>query len=214
MTPSGSSPRVIVLGGGGHARVVLDAVRSAGTQVHGFVDRDPAARLADLPHLGDDAVVLAMDVDDVLLVNGLGSLTSTSARRDLYDRFAAAGFRHAAVVHPAAVIADDTVIDSGAQIMAGAVVQTGAHIGVNVIVNTRASVDHDTVIGDHAHVAPGAVVCGGVKIGPGVHVGAGAVVVQGISIGANALLMAGAVVVDDVPEGACVAGVPARERTT
>jgi sugar O-acyltransferase (sialic acid O-acetyltransferase NeuD family) len=205
--------RVILLGGGGHARVVLDAVRAAGTEVAGFVDRDPSARLAELPHLGDDDALLAMPAEDVLLVNGLGSVTSTAARSALHERFTAAGFQFAAVVHPAATIADDAEIESGAQVMAGAVVQTGARIGANALVNTCASVDHDSVVGAHSHVAPGAVICGGVSIGPEVHVGAGAVVVQGVTVGANALIMAGAVVTRDVPERARMAGVPARERT-
>ncbi len=213
MTSTLGAPHIIVLGGGGHARVILDAIRAAGSEVHGFADRDANATLGDIPLLGDDDAVLAMDPNDVLLVNGLGSIRSTAARRALHERFATAGFRHAAVVHPASVIADDASIGAGAQIMAGAIVQTGARIGLNAIVNTRASVDHDSIVGDHAHVAPGAVICGGVDIGRGAHIGAGAVVVQGISIGANVLVMAGAVVVDDVESGTCVRGVPARERT-
>jgi len=83
-------------------------------------------------------------------------------------------------------------------------------IGVNAIINTRASVDHDCVIGGHVHIAPGVVLGGGITIGVGSHIGAGSSVIQNIRIGENALVAAGASVVTDFPDGANIAGVPAK----
>ncbi len=205
-------PRVIVVGAGGHGRVVADALALAGARLMGFADADPA-RAHDLPagaYLGADDAVFAYDPAEVMLANGVGGAGSTQRRREVYERFAARGFRFAVVVHPAAVVARSARLEPGAQVLAGAVVQPGAVVEADAIVNTRASVDHDCRIGAHAHIAPGATLCGEVTVGPGAHIGTGASVIQGVTIGAGALVAAGAAVVGDVPEGVRVAGVPAR----
>ncbi len=203
--------RVVVLGAGGHARVLLDALRLLGDDVVGCIDPDPAAGLPGVPRLGGDEAFATLDPAGVLLVNGLGSIASTALRRRVHADATARGFAFATVVHPSAVVARDVVLAAGAQVCAGAVLQTGARVLDDALVNTRASVDHDSVVGAHAHVAPGAVVCGGVTIGDGAHVGTGAVLVQGVRIGADALVGAGAVVLRDVAAGRRVVGVPARE---
>jgi UDP-perosamine 4-acetyltransferase len=204
---------VILIGGGGHGRVLLDALLALGADVLGIADPAlptdvPGPR--GLPVLGGDDAALAQAADAVMLVNGVGSTRSTAARTALYERFVAAGYRFATVVHPAAVIAGDVALGDGAQVMAGAVLQTGARLGANCIVNTRASVDHDCDIGAGAHIAPGVTLSGGVRIGPGSHIGTGAVVIQQVRIGAGALIGAGAVVLADVPDGGRVdaAGAP------
>ena len=96
-------------------------------------------------------------------------------------------------------------------VMQGSVVQSCAHIGKHCIVNTGASVDHDCEVADFVHIAPHATVLGGVKIGEGSWIGAGAVVKQYVTIGRNCMIGAGAVVLENVPDGATVVGVPAKE---
>jgi len=204
---------VIVLGGGGHARVLIDALRSRAVSILGIVEADPRRHgqmLLDIPIIGGDNMVLEMATDSLRLVNGIGSVGVSAARRRLYEEFRARGYRFATVVHISAIVAPDVVLAEGAQIMAGSVVQTGCHIGENAIINTRAAVDHDCEIGNHVHVSPGATLCGNVVVGEGSHIGAGATVIQGIQIGRNSLVAAGAVVIHDVPDGVTVAGVPAR----
>ena len=94
--------------------------------------------------------------------------------------------------------------------MAGVVVQPGSCLGENVIVNTGARVDHDCLVDAHAHIAPGAILCGNVQIGKGAHIGTGANILPGKKVGAGSIVGAGAVVVDDVPPGITVVGIPAR----
>jgi UDP-perosamine 4-acetyltransferase len=205
---------VIVLAAGGHAKVLVDALRLRSAEVLGIVDPDPAKigeRIFGVPVLGGDDEIAKYPVDAVRLVNGLGSVRDGSRRKALFMRFKAMGYRFASVIHPSAIIAADVDIGEGAQIMAGAVVQAGCRIGVNAIINTRVALDHDCQIDDHAHIAPGATLSGGVSVGNGSHVGTGATLIQGIQIGNESVVGAGAVVIRDVLDGVTVVGVPAKE---
>lgn len=204
---------VIILGGGGHAKVLVEALRTTNIIIVGITDADPAKQgtaIMGVPVLGDDSVVGQHDPSRVRLVNGLGSVNIPAARASLFETFTSQGFSFATVIHPRAIVASDAVLAEGAQIMAGAVIQPGVIIGRNSIVNTGAIVDHDCMIGDHAHLSPGAMLSGGVRIGNNTHVGTGATVIQGITIGAGCLVAAGAVVISNVPDGTAVMGVPAR----
>jgi UDP-perosamine 4-acetyltransferase len=203
---------VIILGAGGHARVLAEALRANRIRIIGCTAAAgaPDPGLPGLPFLGGDDVVAGHDPSSVRLVNGLGSVGRAEPRIALFERFKRQGFMFATVLHPAAWIADDVICDEGAQVMAGARLQTGCRIGADAIINTGAVVDHDGRIGAHCHVAPGAVLSGDVQLGEGAHVGTGACVIQGIRIGRYSLVAAGAAVVQDVPEHCVVAGVPAR----
>lgn len=195
---------VIVIGGGGHAKVLIDALLLQDLEVAGISDPTLTAGQAGprgVSVLGDDEAVRRFSPDGVQLVNGVGSTGSTARRREIFERFVSAGYRFTSVIHPSAVIAEDVILGHGVQIMAGAVIQTGTTIGDDTIVNTRASVDHDCRVGDHVHLAPGATLSGGVSVGARTHVGVGAIIIQSISIGPDSLIGAGAVVVEDVPEG-------------
>jgi UDP-perosamine 4-acetyltransferase len=204
---------LIVLGAGGHAKVLIEALRLAGRRVLFAVDVDAARHgqsVGGVPIRGDDDVVLAHPRGEVLLVHGLGSTRQCEDRGRLFDRMKQHGYGFARVLHPAAILSPSASLAEGAQILAGAVVQTDCVLEANVIVNTNASVDHDCRIGRHSHVGPGVAMSGGVCVGERTHIGVGATIVQGLTIGSGVLVAAGAVVVSDVPDGATVRGVPAR----
>ena len=193
---------VIVIGGG-HARVVVDALRLCGISMLGICD--PALpRGSEGPFgiavLGDDKAVAAYAPEQVDLVNGVGSIESTQARRQVFETFRQRGYQFAAVVHPSAVIANDVTLGEGAQIMAGAIIQSGTTVGSDSIVNTGARIDHDCRVGNHVHIAPGATLSGGVVVGDGTHIGVAAAVIQSIKLGRNCLIGAGAVVTRDVAD--------------
>jgi UDP-perosamine 4-acetyltransferase len=205
--------RIVLIGAGGHARVLIEVLRARREKIAGFVSNDPqndAGEMGELPHLCTDEELLAAGPEGIDLVNGIGSTGKSDRRRRLFERFHEAGFRFATVMHPAAIMASDVVLGEGAQVMAGAVLQPGVVVGANAIVNTGALVDHDVRLGDHCHVAPGACVAGAVTIGEAAHVGAGSTVIQSVRVGDGALIAAGATVIRDVPAGIVVAGVPAR----
>ena len=206
---------VIVLGAGGHAKVLIASLRRLGVEVLGCVVAETAA--TDRPVLGaavlgDESILSGLDPTTARLVNGVGSLEPHSARKRLFEHWSARGWRFADVIDPHAVIDPKTVLGEGVQVMAGAVVQPGVRLGANCILNTRAAVDHDCVIGAHVHLAPGVTLSGGVVIGDDAHLGPGVTVVQGVAIGPGATVAAGATVVADVAAGARVFGVPAKSR--
>lgn len=204
---------VLVVGAGGHGRVVADALRATGREVLGFLDAAAeleGAQIDGLPVLGDDNLLRSYPPTSVMLANGIGSTLATAARQRLYERLKTSGYEFETVRHPRAIVSLSANLRSGAQIMAGAVLQPGVVIGEDTIINTGALIDHDCMIGAHCHVAPGAVLSGAVRVGDGSHIGTAASVIQGVTIGAGALIAAGAVVVADVPDGARMAGLPAR----
>lgn len=204
----------VILGAGGHARVLLAALACRGLCPIGCLSPvpPPAPWPEGVVHLGGDAHLAMLTPARIQLVNGRGSVGSTSSRRRLYELAKDQRFKFMSVVHPAAVIDKGILAEEGLQVMAGAIVQGGVALGVNVLVNTGAVVDHDCRIGAHCHIATGARLSGEVELGVGVHIGTGASVIQGVRIGEEAIVGAGAVVVKDVPSGATVVGVPARVR--
>jgi UDP-perosamine 4-acetyltransferase len=202
---------LIIIGGGGHAKVLASALLLQHRSVLGFVDMNPSLPpLLGLAYLGDESAIFLYPPDQLRLVNGVGSIDSTVVRRMLHEKFQKRQYVFETVIHPSAIIAPEVHIEDGVQIMAGTVVQPGSRFGANVIINTGARIDHDCLIEAHVHIAPGVILSGNVHIGEGAHVGTGASIIQGITVGAASIVGAGAVVVSDVPAGVTVVGVPAK----
>ena len=203
---------IVVFGGGGHGRVVIEALRAAGESTPvAVLDPALAGKVDGVPVRqggGAAAALRAAGVEAAAI--GVGSVGDTAARRRVHGEALAAGFALPPVVHPRASVAGTASLLPGCFVAAGAVVGPGARIGEGTIVNSNAVVDHDCVLGAFVHIAPGAALSGGVVVGDDAHVGTGAAVVQGVRIGAGALVGAGAAVIADVPEGAVAVGVPAR----
>jgi sugar O-acyltransferase (sialic acid O-acetyltransferase NeuD family) len=207
------SKTVLLIGFGGHAQVVAEALwrmAEAGSEWHplGFVDDNPALQgraFLGLPVLGPIVTWREVGADAVVVAIGDNAL-----RRRFYLDLQAAGARFATVIHPRAIVAPDVVIGPGSMVLAGVVVNTGSVIGANVILNTACSLDHHNRIGDHVHVAPGVHTGGEVTVAEGALVGIGATVLPRRRLGAWSVIGAGAVVLHDIPDRVTAAGVPAR----
>lgn len=202
--------QIVLLGAGGHARVLLKVLARLGHSVLGVVAAQTPERDIGVPLLGDDAWLLDRGCQGIVLVNGIGSVGETGLRSKVSRRFRDAGFTFQAVVDPLASIEDDCRIGDGAQILRGGLIQTGVQVGADAIVNTGAIIDHDCRIGAGAHIAPGCVLSGEVIVGERAHLGTGSVVRQGIHIGSGAVIGAGSVVVSNIADGMMACGVPAR----
>jgi len=207
--------KVIGLGAGGHARVVIEILRCDGMyELAGLLDANTTlhgSSVLGVPVLGDDGLVPALKRDGIdRFFVGVGSIGGYEPRRYLYDLAREHGMKPVDAVHPQAVISPSAEYRAGVTIMAGAVINACARLGENVIVNTNAVVEHDCVIADHVHIAIGAQVAGAVRIDSGAHIGAGATVIECVHIGERGVVGAGAVVTGDVDPGLTVVGSPAR----
>lgn len=205
---------VVIVGAGGHAVVLADALLAAGDEVLGFTDADAALRGAErcgLRVLGGDEVLDSYERARVRLVNGIGGIgcVGDMLRRHVQQRLHAQGWRFAGVRHPSAVVSRFAHLHDDVQLLAGCIVQADARLAEGCVVNTAAVIEHDVVLEAYIHVAPRALLCGGVRVGEGSHVGAGAVVRQGLRLGARTVIGAGAVVVKDCEGGTTLVGVPA-----
>ena len=210
-----NNKRSVVLGGGGHASVLIDCLLASGAcQPHAILDADSLLwgdELLGVPIIGGDnllADIVNCGID--YFVVGLGSVGDASPRRRLFELGLSHELQPLTVIHPQALCSKWAKIGSGCQLLPGSIVNAGAVLGTNVIVNSGAIVEHDCVLNDHSHVATGAKLSGAVQVGIGAHIGVGASVMQGISISEGAIVGAGAVVVKDVAPHRVVIGVPAR----
>jgi len=208
--------KLYVLAGGGHGRVILDALLSLKVQVNGLVDSSlVGSRVFDIPVLGDDEWLLKQNPSTTTLVNGLGiTKNSIIGRKTLFEQFQNKGFDFLSICHPSAVVSQFTTIERGAQIMAGVHVQCGVFVGCNSVLNTCSSIDHDCIIAEHSFIGPNSTLCGQVRIEKNVLVGAGAVILPGITVGEGAIVAAGAVVTKNVLPDTCVYGNPASCKST
>jgi sugar O-acyltransferase (sialic acid O-acetyltransferase NeuD family) len=200
----------VLIGLGGHALVVIDALRSAGRSTVGYCDREERRSIAgDLTYFGREASSegkAVLETHDFLVTIGDNAL-----RAKVSAGLLAAGFTEAeAIIHATATVGSGVSFGRGTQVQGGVLVNARSDIGRGVILNTGCIVEHECVVGDFAHVAPGAVLAGNVKLGDGAFVGANATVIQGVTIGENAIVGAGAVVLRDVPAGCTAVGNPAR----
>jgi sugar O-acyltransferase (sialic acid O-acetyltransferase NeuD family) len=205
----------VILGGGGHASVLIDCILSSGKiKITGVLDINRSLwgkKLSGIPILGDERLLPKMISRGVnSFVVGVGSVGDCEIRRRLFGIGLKYSLKPVTVIHSSAIISRGAELGPGSQVLPGAIVNTGVKIGANSIINSGAIIEHDCVIGPYVHVASGAKLASAVHVGEGAHIGSGASVRQGIRIGANAMVGMGAVVVKDVPKETTVAGVPAR----
>ena len=205
---------VVGLGAGGHARVVIEAVRFEDKyDLVGMLDRNPELTGKDLlgvPILGTDDILPKLIEHVSHFFVGVASTGPVTTRLRLYEMAVNLGMQPIDVIHPSAIVSRSATYGAGITVLAGAIINACVALGTNTIVNTGAIIEHDSIIGDHVHVATGACLCGGVHIGRETHVGAGATILQGVKVGDRVVVGAGAVVIRDVPPGVTVVGVPAR----
>lgn len=201
---------IVIIGAGGHGRVVAALAQRVGYPVGGFLERSTEPTVGDFPILGGDDYLDAKPARDTQIAMGLGSRATWLRRWALCEHIDGLGLSAPRLIDPDATLASSVETGRGTQVLMGARVQHGASIGEWCVVNTAAVIEHDCRIQAHTHVAPGAILCGGVTLGEGTFIGAGSVIKEGVTIGTRATVGLGAVVIRDVADGQTVVGVPAR----
>jgi sugar O-acyltransferase (sialic acid O-acetyltransferase NeuD family) len=205
-----SGRRLLILGAGGHGKVVGDCAHAANvwSEILFFDDRWPSlatcgpwrvmgvgAALAKQAGRGDSAIV---------------AIGQAEPRLAWLNRLVDAGVEIATVIHPSAVVSRDANLGKGCVVVAGAVINIGSRLGAGCIVNTGATVDHDCELGDGVHICPGANLGGGVRVGERSWIGIGGSVRHEVRIGARVTVGAGAAVVSNVADDLTMVGVPAK----
>lgn len=196
---------LIVIGAGGHAKVVISAIQALGLDVSEVYDDDPAkwgTAIQGVPVIG--ALELLKSKKGVRAVIGVGNNLIRKKISEMFD------VSWQTVIHPRAIVHPSVKIGAGVVVFAGAVIQPDSILGAHCIVNTSAIVDHDCILGDFVHVGPGVNICGGVSVGTGTLLGVGTSVIPSLEIGSWATVGAGSAVVHDVHSNVTVLGSPAR----
>ena len=200
--------RVVVIGAGGHAKVVIATLQAAGFAVAALLDDDPARAGSVL--LGVEVQGTTADLLRVERVPAVIAVGDNRSRREIAGRLA--GLEWLSVVHPAAFVHPSVRLGPGTIVFAGCVIQPDTILGSHVIVNTGARVDHDCLIEDFVHLAPGTLLAGGVTVREGALLGVGSAAIPGVTVGPWTTVGAGGVVIDDLPGGVTAVGVPALPR--
>lgn len=209
--------RFIILGAGGHGKVVADLVRACGAEVVGFADSDPRKLGRTAEPGGADVLVSQDELFEAFDENGqlpegsdalVVAVGNNSIREEFVRHFGATLCPH--IVHPSAVVSPSAQLGAGTVVFPHAVINADARLGDAVIINTSVVVEHDCQIGDGVHISPQAVLNGGCAVGEETWIGSGASTVHGVSIGARATIGAGTVVIRDLPDGVTAVGNPAR----
>lgn len=206
--PPASTRRAVIIGGGGHAACLIDALQGAGYEIIGCTDEKLAighAVCGGISVIGSESQLERLRAEGTTYAFvGIGGVQSNATRRMMFELASALGFILPPVIHPSATISNGTTIGHGCHILAGATIGPRCTIGDNVIINQGSILCHDSSVGDHAHLTPGAIVAGGVSVGSMSVIGMGATVLLGIRIGANSLIHNGAHVSTNVADNTIV----------
>ena len=192
--------QIIMLGAGGHGKVLHALANAAGLKIQGVCDpllsREEITTWRGIPTFEEKEIKNLFIPKTTLLINGIGYLGEYNRRKFLFNQYKSIGYNFLSLIHPQAWIADDVSISEGVQIMAGVIIQSDCKIRENSIINTRSCIDHDCEIGGHAHGAPGCTICGNVTIGDSVFIGAGSIIVNGRHIAKESFIKAGSRIPD------------------
>lgn len=197
---------LIVLGAGGHAKVVVGTLESLGKRACALYDDD--LEKVGMKVMGVEVLGAISGLNSALTSSAVAAIGNNEARKTITEGFN--GFEWLTVIHPMAYVHPSVKIGNGTVVFAGAIIQPGAVIGEHCIINTGAVVEHDCVLEDFAHVAPGSKIAGGVRIGEGTLIGIGVSIVPKVKIGEWTIVGAGGSVVCDLPSRVKAYGVPAR----
>lgn len=203
-------PKVAIVGAGGHAKVVIEIIRSQGIhEVVACTDMDPSPRqVLGVPVVGSDECLPSLLNQGIRCI--FIALGDNALRLRLGRQVESLGFDLINAVSPSAVVSASARIGRGVAVMAGVVINVDADIQDFAIVNTRASIDHDCQIGEAAHVGPGTTLAGRVQVGRLAFIGTGSSAIPGTTIGNGAIVGAGSVVIRDIPDCAFAYGCPAK----
>ena len=204
---------IVVIGGGGHAKVLISVLKKDGYHVKGYTDIEDRGSILGVPFLGNDAILdeIARKSQSPHAVIGIGKVDASELRLSLQDKLGALGFDFPVICSPHAVVNEGVCLRAGTVIFDGVVINSGTEIGRACILNTGSIIEHDCRLGENVSIGPGVTISGGVTIGDNCMIGAGASIIQSIKVCQDSLIGAGSTVIADVITPGTYAGNPIRK---
>ena len=201
---------LILVGGGGHCKSVLEAAESAGYSILGVLDmpEEVGKEILSTRVIGTDDDIPAY-VDKAEFVITVGFIKNPATRIKLYNKIKEAGGKFATIIARTAYVSKYATVGEGTVVMHHAFVNAGAKVGNNVILNTFTNLEHDAVIGDQCHISTGTMVNGDCKVGDRCFIGSQSVLANGISVGDDIIVGAGSLVRKSIKEKGIYSGNPA-----
>ena len=205
--------KVFIIGGGGHAKVLISVLKKAGYDIGGYTDTEDHGSILGIPHLGSDAVLkdVVSKHQTPHAVIGIGRVDASHLRLGLQDRLTALGFGFPVICSPNAIVNEGVRLGDGTVVLDGAIIGSGTEIGRACIINTNSVVEHDCQLGENVHIGPGVTICGGVVIGDNCMIGAGSSIVQSTRVFQGCLIGAGSTVIEDITASGTYVGNPTRK---
>lgn len=190
----------LIVGAGGHAKVLAEIILSNGYKLHGFISPNGKGKVIYLNYkiICNDDEAIKLDRRKFQFVNGIGLMPKSNLRKKINQFYEKANITFEKLQHYSAVVSNDCQLSEGVQILAGATIRPGVRIGKGSIINTSSSIDHDSTIGENCHLAPSSVLCGDVSIGNDVHVGPNSVIINNVKIKRNTMIKAGSVITKNI----------------
>jgi sugar O-acyltransferase (sialic acid O-acetyltransferase NeuD family) len=197
-----------LVGGGGHAKVIVQVLESKQNKLVAILDVDPAKlgkTLLDYPIIHSNDEKLPAQAQFIIAIG------HNAARKQNFEVMLSRKWHGTNAIDATTNLGKHLNIGVGNVFFPYSCINSDTKIGNNVIINTHAVIEHDCSIGDHSHIAPHATLCGGVSVGEGTFIGAGATIIPGVKIGAWSIVGAGSVVLKDIPDNTTVVGNPAKQ---
>lgn len=200
---------LILLGGGGHCKSVIEAARSYSRPIAGIIDvsEKVGQNVIGVPIIGTEECLPSL-ANDYEFIVAVGFIKDPTLHNSLYRKILNCGGIPGTIIASTATVSEYAQIGRGTVVLHGAHVNAEALVGENAIINTNANIEHDAVIGDNCHISTCASINGGAHVGDSVFIGSHAVIIQGINICDNAIVGAGAIVCSDISEPGIYVGGP------
>jgi acetyltransferase EpsM len=202
----------ILIGAGGHAKVIIDILLNRNEEIIGFIDDNIKSSFEGFDILGK-----VSDIPEIMQkrknAKFLISIGNNSVREKIVNMFSDLSIPYGKAIAPSALVGRNVIIEEGTVVMPGAVINCDTAIGKHSIINTSATIDHECLIGDYVHISPGVNLAGNVRVGNLTHIGIGACSIQNIMIGNEVTVGAGATVINHIEDCLKVVGTPAKPLT-
>lgn len=204
---------IVVIGGGGHAKVVISVLKKIGYHIKGYTDVENRGNILGVPYLGNDTILqdIGRKHEGTNAVIGIGKVDSCLLRLILQDKLGTIGFNFPLICSPHAIVNEGVSLGAGTVVFDGVVVNSGAELGRACILNTGSIVEHDCRVGENVHIAPGVILGGGVTIGDNCMIGTGSNIIQSVRICQGCLIGAGSTVIEDITIPGTYVGSPTKK---